>query len=191
MMPNEVDYSKLPVWYPDYICSTDDTKLVWKHFVKDFLFQHRLRYMVYFRYSQATRNRIFRLFCEYKLYRLCRKYGIEIKTETEIGIGFVMAHPYNITVSPFSKIGNNVRMMKGATIGISQGKHPGAPKIGDCVYIGINSTIVGGIVIGDDVMIAPNTFVNQDVPSHSVVIGNPCKIISKENATAQYIWKRV
>ena len=28
MMPNEVDYSKLPVWYPDYICSTDDTKLV-------------------------------------------------------------------------------------------------------------------------------------------------------------------
>ena len=40
-------------------------------------------------------------------------------------------------------------------------------------------------------MIAPNTFVNQDIPSHSVVIGNPCKIISKENATAQYIWKRV
>ena len=81
--------------------------------------------------------------------------------------------------------------MKGATIGLSQGKKPGAPRLGNCVYVGINSTILGGIVIGDDVMIAPNTFVNQDIPSHSVVIGNPCRIIPKENATKQYIYYRV
>lgn len=180
-----------PVWYSDYIRSTDDSGLIWRHFLKDFIFQHRLRYMVYFRCSQATKKRLFHLFCEYKLYRLCRKYGIELKTQTKLGAGFVMIHPYNITVSPFAEIGNNVTMMKGSTIGISQGKHHGAPKIGNCVYIGINSTVIGGIVIGDDVLIAPNTLVNQDIPSHSIVIGNPCKIISKENATAAYIWKRV
>jgi serine O-acetyltransferase len=78
--------------------------------------------------------------------------------------------------------------MKGATIGFSQGKKPGAPRLGNCVYVGLNATILGGVVIGDDVMIAPNTFVNQDVPSHSIVIGNPCKIIHKENATNQYIY---
>ncbi len=71
------------------------------------------------------------------------------------------------------------------------GGHPGAPIVGNYVYVGLNSTILGGVVIGDDVLIAPNTFVNVDVPSHSVVIGSPCKIIRKENATAEVIWKKV
>ena len=77
--------------------------------------------------------------------------------------------------------------MKGATIGLSKGKRPGAPKIGNRVYIGINSTILGGISIGDDVLVAPNTLVNEDVPAHSIVIGSPCKIIHRENATEPYI----
>ena len=82
-----------------------------------------------------------------------------------------MLHPYNITISPYAVIGKNVNILKGATIGLSQGKKPGAPVIGDSVYIGINSTILGGITIGDDVMIAPNTFINCDIPSHSIVLG--------------------
>lgn len=175
-------------WYSDYIRTTDDDKLIWTHFIRDFLFQHRLQYMVYFRYAQTTKNKIIKMFCEYKLFRLCRKYGIEIKTNTQIGRGFLMIHPYNITVSPFATIGNNVTMMKGSTIGISAGKHKGAPRIGDCVYIGINSTIIGGIEVGNDVMIAPNTFVNENIPSHSIVVGNPCRVIHKENATADYIY---
>ena len=78
-------------------------------------------------------------------------------------------------------------MMKGSTIGLSEGKHKGAPTIGDCVYIGINAVVIGKITIGNDVMIAPNTMVNCDVPDHSIVIGNPCKIIHRENATAEYL----
>ena len=46
-----------------------------------------------------------------------------------------------------------------------------------------NSTVVGNITIGNDVLIAPNTFVNFDVPDHSIVIGNPASIHHKENAT--------
>lgn len=78
------------VWYNDYICMTDDKNIIWRHFIKDFIFHHRVRYMVYFRISQNTKNRFVHFFCEYKLYRLCRKYGIEIKTNTKIGPGFVM-----------------------------------------------------------------------------------------------------
>lgn len=183
--------SEKSVWYKDYIRTTDDDKFILKHFIKDFLFQHRLRYMVYFRKAQTTKSRLVKAFCEYKLFRLCRKYGIEIKTQTKIGEGFVMCHPYNITVTPFAEIGKNVNIMKGATIGLSGGKRQGAPKIGDCVYIGINSTVLGGITIGNDVLIAPNTFVNCDVPDHSIVIGSPCSIIHRENATAEYIYYRV
>ncbi|MFQ7292683.1 MAG: hypothetical protein ACLRQ0_10665 [Monoglobales bacterium] len=78
---------------------------------------------------------------------------------------------------------------KGATIGIScvKNRGVGAPVIGDKVQIGINSTVVGKIKIGDDVVIAPNTFVNEDVPSHSIVIGNPCKIIHKDNASEKLV----
>ena len=179
---------KKPVWYDDYIRTTDDVGMVWSHFFRDFLFQHRLRYMIYFRIAQNSKTPLVRLFCEYKLFRLCRKFGIEIKTPTKIGPGFVMTHPYNITISSYANIGKNVNILKGATIGYSGGKHPGAPVIGDRVYIGLNSTVLGGITIGDDVLIAPNAFVNRSVPSHSVVIGNPCTIIPKENATAQYIY---
>lgn len=177
-----------PVWYDDYIRMTDDSSLIWLHFLKDFLFQHRLRYMVYFRIAQNTANRGIRLFCEYKLHRLCRKFGLEIKTATKIGSGFVMIHPYNITISRGAVIGKNVNIMKGATIGYAHGKRPGVPSIGDRVYIGLNATVIGGITVGNDVMIAPNTFVNRDIPDHSVVLGNPAIIIPKENATAEYIY---
>ena len=177
-------------WYSDYLRTTNDPKFILRHFLRDFMFQHRLRYMVYFRIAQKTRFKPLKLFCEFKLFRLCRKFGIEIKTATKIGKGFVMCHPYNITISPDAVLGNNVNIMKGATIGKSAGKKPGAPHLGDCVYVGLNATVLGGIHIGDDVVIAPNTFVNQDVPSHSIVVGNPCKIIPKENATGQYIYHK-
>ncbi|WP_353939726.1 hypothetical protein [uncultured Bifidobacterium sp.] len=46
---------------------------------------------------------------------------------------------------------------------------------------------MGGVKVGNDVMIAPGAFVNRDVPSHSVVIGNPCIIKHKDHATEGYI----
>lgn len=50
------------VWYNDYICTTADKDIIWKHFIKDFIFQHRVRYMVYFRISQNTKSRLIRFF---------------------------------------------------------------------------------------------------------------------------------
>ncbi|MBQ0110710.1 MAG: serine acetyltransferase, partial [Oscillospiraceae bacterium] len=77
---------------------------------------------------------------------------------------------------------------KGVTVGIeNRGKRKGTPTIGNRVWIGVGATVVGKITVGDDVLIAPNSYVNCDVPSHSVVLGNPCKIIPRENATEYYI----
>ena len=175
-------------WYADYYRTTDDVKFVFFHFLRDFLFQHRLRFMIYFRKAQATKFRPIKLFYDWKLYRMSRKYGIEIKSGTKIGKGFVMCHPYNITVTPFAIIGENVTMMKGSTIGWARS---GAPVIGNCVYIGLNSTVIGKVTIGNDVLIAPNTLVNIDVPNNSFVIGSPCKIIPREKPTRSYIWKKL
>lgn len=41
--------------------------------------------------------------------------------------------------------------------------------------------------IGSDVLVAPNTFVNFDVPDHSIVIGVPGKIIYRDGATEGFI----
>ena len=59
------------------------------------------------------------------------------------------------------------------------------------VWIGINAAIVGNITIGDDVLIALNCYVNCDVPSHSIVFGNPYIIKHRENATEGYINRKV
>ena len=178
-------------WYKDYMRLRDSKTFSILDFIKDFIFYHRVRYMVYFRLAQKTKFKPLKLYYEYKLFRLCRKYGIEIKTNTKIGEGFCMIQPYNITVSPFAVLGKNVNMYKGSTIGNNVGNPSGAPVIGNCVQIGINATVIGGITLGDDVLIASNAFVNEDIPSHSVVVGNPCQIIHKENATLQFIWNKV
>lgn len=119
-------------------------------------------------------------------------YHVEISSNVKIGEGLYIGHPFGITINPYAILGKNINIHKGVTIGQeNRGKRKGAPTIGDCVWIGINSTIVGKITIGDDVLIAPNTYVNCDIPSHSVVYGNPCVIKHRHNATEFYIENKV
>ena len=113
---------------------------------------------------------------------------IEMSVDTKIGDGLYFGHAYAIMINPKTIIGKNCNIHKGVTLGQeNRGGRKGTPIIGNEVWIGINSTIVGHVHIGDDVMIAPNTFINCDVPSHSIVFGNPCVIKRKENATLGYI----
>ena len=120
------------------------------------------------------------------------KYGLEISDVNKIGAGFYLGHAFNITINPNAVIGKNCNVHKGVVIGqTNRGNNKGVPVIGDEVWIGINAAIVGGITIGDDVLIAPNSFVNCDVPSHSIVFGNPCIIKHRDNATEGYINKKI
>jgi serine O-acetyltransferase len=48
----------------------------------------------------------------------------------------------------------------------------------DRVWIGANAVVVGKITIGNDVLIAPLTYVNFDLPDKAVVAGNPAKIVN-------------
>lgn len=67
------------------------------------------------------------------------------------------------------------------------GGRKGSPTIGSKVWIGVNATIVGNVRIGDNVLIAPNSFVNKDVPDNSIVFGNPAIIRPCAEATTGYI----
>lgn len=123
------------------------------------------------------------------LYKLsATKSHVEISTKCKIGGGLYIGHAYCITINPNAQIGRNCNIHKGVTIGQeNRGAREGCPTIGDEVWIGINSTIVGKVKIGNDVLIASNTYINCDIPDHSVVFGNPCIIKHKDNATEGYI----
>ena len=84
---------------------------------------------------------------------------------TSIGKGLYLGHAFNITINPQAVIGDNVSIHKGVLIGASnRGSSKGVPTIGNKVWIGCNAAIVGRINIGDDVLIAPNTYVNCNCP---------------------------
>lgn len=126
----------------------------------------------------------------YKLTSLL--YCNEISYYAKIGEGLYIGHPYCITINPNTEIGKNCNIHKGVTIGQeNRGTRKGAPIIGDCVWIGVNSTIVGNIKIGNDVLIAPNSYINCDIPSHSIAFGNPCTIKPSVGATDSYINNKI
>lgn len=163
------------------------TGKVWQGTCRDCLsvfMHHNLQYMYLFRKYETRPSWLVRAL----LHRLTLKYGLEISTGAKIDGGFYLGHPYNITVARDVQIGRNVNLHKGCTIGReNRGKREGVPVIGNNVWIGINAVVIGNISIGDDVLIAPGSFVNRDIPSHSVVVGNPCTVHSNEHATWGYI----
>ena len=116
------------------------------------------------------------------------KYGYQIPSQTTIGEGLYLGHHGPVVINHNSIIGNYCNIAQNVTIGMeNRGLRKGCPTISDRVWIGAGAVVVGKITIGSDVLIAPNAFVNCDVPSHSIVFGNPCIIKHKNNATEGYI----
>ena len=163
-----------------------------KNIIKQYILEDFYRYYgeetnkkTYLRYAYTYPNIAFT-----RNLRLAKfyKYSFQIPFETTIGRGFYLAHFGNIIINQGSIIGNNVSIAQGVTIGkTNRGENAGCPTIGDNVWIGANAVIVGKINIGNNVLIAPLSYVNFDIPSNSIVIGNPAKIIPRENATEGYI----
>lgn len=145
------------------------------------------RYLFYFRKCQNTSGLIHYMY-RFLLHKMSLKTQIQIPYTTSIGDNFSICHLGRVVINPKSTIGDNVCVNPGVLIGQeNRGKRQGCPTIGNRVWIGSNAVIVGKIVVGDDVLIAPNAYVNFDVPSHSVVIGNPGIIKHKDNATEGYL----
>jgi serine O-acetyltransferase len=100
---------------------------------------------------------------------------IWIPPQVRIGADFHIIHAEgSLSIHPDTVIGDRVGVMHNVTIGTNMDS--GAPVIGDDVFIGVNSSVLGSIKIGDRVRIAANTAVTTDVPSDSIVVGSPGRI---------------
>lgn len=168
-------------------CGSFSRKLIIKNLVGNsgFRYMYILRKCQY--YKQKKTNMIQYIFFRMLLRKYAFKYGYEIPSTLKVGKGFYINHFNGITINSKAIIGNNVNITKGITIGkTNRGSRKGVPTIGNSVWIGANATIVGNIKVGDNVLIAPNSYVNFDVPNNSIVIGNPAIIKPSDKATEGY-----
>jgi serine O-acetyltransferase len=103
-------------------------------------------------------------------------FGIRISTNARIGPGLYIGHFGGITVR--AKIGSNCSIAQGVTIGAKgAGRSNGYPQIGDRVYLGAGSMVIGHVAVGNDVVIGANTVVVHDVPDRCRVVSAPARIL--------------
>ena len=102
-------------------------------------------------------------------------YISEWKEKGGIKGGLLFEHGF-ATIVFCKSLGEGCCRNQQVTIGTGNG---GAPTIGNRVRIYSGAKIIGGITIGDDVIIGANCVVNKNIPSHSVVVGVPAKIVKK------------
>ena len=147
-----------------------------------------LKYIALFRKASTCKFKPLKLYYTVRLKLMAYKTLIQIPARTEIGEGFYIGHSGRVIINPDARLGKNMNVSTGVVIGCeNRGERKGAPTFEGNCWIGANAVIVGRVNIGEDVLIAPLSFVNFDVPAHSVVVGNPAKIIHKEKATEEYI----
>jgi serine O-acetyltransferase len=146
-------------------------KLLLLSFVKyrGFRFILILRLAKYFRKTPLL-NILFLLL--YKFFKII--YTSDINFKSEIGPGFRIHHVFGTTWGKDVKIGANVTVVHNVTIAGKNGKWP---IIGDSVYLGSGCCILGGINIGNHVIVGANCVVTKNMPNHAIVVGNPAKII--------------
>ncbi len=106
--------------------------------------------------------------------RLSFKYDITLPPN-KIGYGLYLPHIVGGgIIANVQSIGNYCAINCNVLIG---NKHTGVPIIGNNVDMTSGCKIIGGISVGDNVIIAPNTVVVKDVPPNAVVSGIPSKIL--------------
>lgn len=152
------------------------------------LFVPGFQYSYCLRHAQHAKSPIARFFWAGMLRLMMYHSGIQIPYTTSIGQGLYFGHWGALEINPNAIIGKNFSIGRGCSVGNAQGKKKGTPIIGDNVVMQTNSMIMGGVNIGNNVLIGPGAFVNFDVPDNFIVIGNPGKIIQRASSpTVKYI----
>lgn len=113
------------------------------------------------------------LYYHYRMRKLGFKLGFQFY-ENVLGPGVQIYSFGPIIINPGARIGKNCTIYPGVVIG---GKNNGCPHIGDNCFIGLGAKVLGGVKIGNNVLIAPNAVVVKDIPDNHVVGGVPAKTI--------------
>ncbi|MFA5467988.1 MAG: serine O-acetyltransferase EpsC [Sphaerochaetaceae bacterium] len=108
-----------------------------------------------------------------------KQTGIDIHPGAEIGRCLFIDHGTGVVIGETSKIGNQVKIYQGVTLGalsFPKDTHGDLirgvkrhPTLKDRVTIYANATILGDITIGENSIIGSNTWIREDVPANRLV----------------------
>lgn len=153
-----------------FIQPANDQKYIWAYI-------HALRHA---EYASNTNKRFVKAFWLWKLRKLSYRLGYQIPLNV-FDKGLTIFHWGSIIVNANAKVGENCMLQPQITIG--QKRDGEAPVIGCNCYIGSGARIIGKIIIGDNVTIAPNAIVTKSVPDNCIVGGINKILKFKENET--------
>jgi serine O-acetyltransferase len=113
---------------------------------------------------------------------VCRRWAIaycsvDILPRAAIGGGCILAHGLGTVIGGYSVIGEDCTLLQGVTLGEARFDEIDYPRVGDRVTIGAGATLLGGITVGDDALIAAGAVVVADVPAGATVAGVPARVV--------------
>lgn len=131
------------------------------------------------KYEYYSKNKkILRYYYRFLHRRYGLKYNLAIPIN-KVGFGLYIPHIEGGVIVNCEKIGNHCTINSGVVVG-NKGDNSKVPTIGNNVTLSVGCKIIGNIIIGNNVLIAPNAVVVKDVPDNCVVAGVPARIIKKD-----------
>lgn len=119
-----------------------------------------------------------------KVAYLRRVWQMDIHPTVEMSMSatFDLTHPRGIHVGEYTYVAFDVRVLAHDMI---RGLYADT-RIGSHCFIGGRSLILPGVSIGDHCVIGAGSVVTKDVPSGSIVAGNPARLIYTDVRTVEY-----
>jgi serine O-acetyltransferase len=94
-------------------------------------------------------------------------YGVDIAVDARIGPGFVLRHPSDVVVGSGTRIGTDVTLYNGVTLGVRKAwttAEDGVPELGDQVVVFTGAKVLGPITLGRRAMVGANVVLTESVP---------------------------
>lgn len=168
--------------YQDYLIYVEQHELAVYSRIKrllSLLLKTTFIIVLFYRLSNSD-NRLIR-WLSIPVYKMIRIFsGVQIPRRTKIGKGLFLPHYGLIVLNHKAIYGDFLTIYHGVTVGAKGGGNKqdfGVPTIGNNVRIATGAIVLGSVSIGDGVLIGAGAVVVKDIPSNSIVVGNPAKCL--------------
>lgn len=149
-----------------------------RNFFRIFLKDPRFRVNFWLRMGCYLHRRKFisnKLICRHIKNKLLVKYSFDTTFDLQVGYGLRIVHIGSIVIHGNCTIGRNFTILNNVTLGQKNRQSTDVPKVGNNVYIGASTIVLGGIHIEDNVTIGALSLVNKSICRGAIVAGSPAR----------------